>query len=105
MKRSYIYILFFMFAFLSAPVVLAQDQQKPETLQDEQPQVVLTVTDTTIRVQNATPATSMEIYNILGVKVKTERINSSDQTISLSDLPKGYYIIKLGTVVRKIVIR
>lgn len=94
-----------MFTFLSAPAVLAQNEQKTETIREDQPQVVLTVTDTTIRVQNATPGTTMEIYNILGVKVKSDRINSNDETISLSSLSKGYYIIKLGTVVRKIVIR
>ena len=46
----------------------------------------------------------MEVYNIVGVKLTTIRIDSTDVTVQVN-LPKGYYIFKIGNVVRKVVIK
>ena len=40
-----------------------------------------------------------------GVKVVTQRIDSSDKVIELDNLPKGCYIIKIGKVARKVYLR
>lgn len=104
MKR----ILAFFLALLllaQAPVVFAQEPLKQETTQNEEPEIIITVVNsTTLRVQHAPVGSTMEIYNVLGVKEVTEKIDSSDKTITIN-LSNGYYIVKIGTVVRKIVIK
>lgn len=50
------------------------------------------------------PASQMEVYNIVGVKLTTIRIDSTDVTVQVN-LPKGYYIFKIGNVVRKVVMQ
>ncbi len=47
----------------------------------------------------------LEIYNLTGVKIATYRIDSDSKQLSLAGLPGGYYILKVGSVVRKISIR
>ncbi|MDR0989526.1 MAG: T9SS type A sorting domain-containing protein [Prevotellaceae bacterium] len=67
--------------------------------------VVLTVSaDGAVHIQHAAAGTPMEVYNIVGIKLLTRRIESANETVRLN-LPKGYYIFKIGTVVRKVVIR
>ncbi len=53
-----------------------------------------------VRIQNGS-GQMLEVYNVLGVRVLSFRIDSEDKTVNLS-LPKGIYILKLGKFVRKI---
>ncbi len=46
----------------------------------------------------------LEIYNIMGAKVYNRRVKAGTNQYILS-LPRGYYIIKIGKLTRKIVIR
>lgn len=103
MKKSVIYFFFVLFL---APLstVVAQEERKPEIVQNEQSSITLTVTGSAVRIQNAVPGSLMEVYNILGVKITSMRIDSIDKTVTLN-LSKGYYIFKIGNVVRKIVIK
>lgn len=105
MKKLLLFLGILM-AFSSYNVLWAQDDRKREAMQHEQlsPSVVLSVRGTTVRVQNAQPGAVMEIYTILGVKISTLRIASSDETFQLN-ISKGYYILKVGNVVRKVVVR
>ena len=104
MRKSVVCILFFVGFMLSYSPLVAQADNRAAVVQNEQPTIILTVTSDTIQIQNATPGSVMEIYNILGVKVNSFLIDSTEKTISIS-LPKGYYIIKIGDIVRKIVIK
>lgn len=104
MKRT-AFFLFLLLLFFAAPTLQAQEKNEQETtLQNEQSQIVISVIDNTMRIEKAPLNAVAEIYNILGVKVLSINIESSDQTIHLN-LPKGYYILKLETIVRKIVIK
>lgn len=97
----------FLLAFSSHSAAWAQDGRKQEAARKEQPSsaVVLTVSaDNRVRVQNAEPGARMEVYNIVGVRLTTIRIESADVTVQVN-LPKGYYIFKIGNVVRKVVIK
>ncbi|WP_291529727.1 T9SS type A sorting domain-containing protein [Bacteroides sp. UBA939] len=105
--RKLLHCFFFMLTFSAQSMLWAQDGRKQETVQKEQPQstIVLTVSaDNLVRVQNAEPGSQMEVYNIVGVKLTTIRINSTDETVQVN-LSKGYYIFKIGNVVRKVVIK
>ena len=99
MKRLFLYF-FLVLALLSFSSVMAQ----VETVQHEPVSLTITVSGTTIRVQNATPGSTMEVYDILGVKITSVRIDTADKTVTLN-LPKGYYIFKVGDTVRKVVIK
>ena len=103
MKRLFLYF-FLVLALLSFSSVMAQDGRKVETVQHEPVSLTITVSGTTIRVQNATPGSTMEVYDILGVKITSVRIDPADKTVTLN-LPKGYYIFKVGDTVRKVVIK
>ena len=98
MKRLFLYF-FLVLALLSFSSVMAQDGRKVEPVS-----LTITVSGTTIRVQNATPGSTMEVYDILGVKITSVRIDTADKTVTLN-LPKGYYIFKVGDTVRKVVIK
>ena len=104
MKKSLLGIFFIMCFMMPYNQMAAQENKKTETVQNDQSAVVLAVSSDTIHIQKATPGTVMEIYNILGVKINSFVIDTSEKTISLS-LPKGYYIFKIGSVVRKVVVK
>ena len=97
--RKLLYCFFFLLTFSSQSVAWVQDGRKPSST------IVLTVSaENRVRVQNAEPGSQMEVYNIVGVKLTTIRIDSTDVTVQVN-LPKGYYIFKIGNVVRKVVIK
>ena len=62
--------------------------------------VKLSVKGRSVRVQQA-QGSVLEVYSVTGTKVKSVKIESADQTVTL-DLGKGCYIVKVGNVARKI---
>lgn len=57
-----------------------------------------------LQLQNFTAGDKLEVLNIVGVKVLERKLDSANQTVTL-ELPKGYYIVKIGATVRKISIK
>ena len=104
MKR--ILILITASFLLAMPMeVKAQDiQQQRTTIEQEVAPITISVNESTIHIKNAEKMV-IEIYNMAGVKVVTQRIDSSDKAIELDNLPKGCYIIKIGKVARKVYLR
>ena len=92
------------FTLLASNTLLAQEKGKTETVHDGRSSLTITVSGTSVRIQNAPFGSVMEVYDILGVKVTSVRVDSSDKTVTLN-LPKGYYIFKIGDLVRKVVIK
>ena len=92
------------FSFLSYPVVYAQEGRKSLPIDNEQTSVTLTVIGNTVRVLNATPGSVLEVYNVLGMKVASIKIDSVDKVITLN-LPKGWYILKIENIARKVAIK
>lgn len=80
-----------------------QDAQKSSMENDVQ-SVAISVTNSNVHIKNAANST-VEVYNIAGVKVKTQHIDSDDKTVELSSLPKGCYMLKIGKVVRKVYLK
>jgi len=54
-------------------------------------------------IQNVEEGAKVEIYSIVGIKVKTVTLNNG--TIDVSDLNKGIYIVKVAKTSQKIVIQ
>ena len=60
----------------------------------------ITIKGRTVQIQNAVGET-LEVYNVLGVRVATYKIDTPDKSITLS-LGKGCYILRVGKATRKI---
>lgn len=87
---------------LNVPSVMAQDIQKTQ-IENEQLPVTVSVIGSTINVKNAQNLV-MEVYDITGKKVAAIRIESNDKTYELS-VPRGCYIIKIGSMARKVYLK
>lgn len=96
-----------------AILVLALITLAPLAAQKAEKAVAAATTETTLSVilsgknlqlQNATVGEKMEVLSIVGVRVVEKKVESSNQSFTL-ELPKGYYIVKVGTAVRKISVK
>lgn len=99
-------LLIFMTAIMmlgTVQPICAQDEQKAQ-IEMEQQTVTITVSESCVHIKNAEKMV-LEIYNLAGVKVSTQRIDSADKKIELENLPKGCYIIKVGKTARKICLK
>lgn len=86
---------------LSVPaVMMAQDVQQSQ-VEMEQNQINITVNGSCIRVKNA-DGLVLEVFNLTGEKVFTQRIEGSSKAVELGQMPRGYYIVKIGKFTRKI---
>ena len=65
--------------------------------------ISISVYGSVLRVEGANDET-MYIYNVTGVRVMSVKVDGADKRYNLN-LPKGCYIVKVGKVTRKIVIR
>lgn len=70
---------------------------------DEKSDIEISVSRQVVHVANA-EGMVMEVISLTGRHVMTVRIESPAQRIELTNIPKGCYIIKVGKVVRKILI-
>ncbi len=101
MKQLVLYV--FLLFFLSLPGVSGQEGRKSVLNDVEQNTVSLTILGNNVRVQNAL-GSALEVYNILGMKVTSIKIDSPDKTVVLN-LSKGWYILKVENITRKIAIK
>ncbi|MBF6629288.1 MAG: T9SS type A sorting domain-containing protein [Proteiniphilum sp.] len=62
------------------------------------------VIESRIIIENLPKDDLLEIYNIMGVKVFSRRVKAGTNEYTLS-LTRGYYIIKIGEITKKIAIR
>ncbi len=89
--------------FVGMPLSLMAQSER-EDIETEMQSITLSVNGTQVHVSNA-DGVVLEVYNLTGVKIATIRIDSNDKQVNLSKLQKGYYILKVGKIVRKISIR
>ncbi len=88
---------------LTMPLSMAAQTMHEET-KTEMPAATLTVKGNQVRINDA-EGQVLKIYNLTGTEVKHYRLEANDVQLNLGHLPKGYYIIKVGKVVRKISVR
>lgn len=76
----------------------------PHIQQNTKPEIEISFVDNRLKIMNATVGSKLEVYSIVGVKVLEIEIkySSGDYAVNLA---RGYYIVRLGETVRKIVIR
>jgi hypothetical protein len=92
------------FALLSVAPLYAQRSEKAATAVSQESGVLIFQNGKTLQLQNVNVGDKLEVLSIVGVRVFEKRIESSNQQFVL-DLPKGYYIVKIGTTVRKILVK
>lgn len=81
----------------------AQKQEKVEAVSTTQTEstVVVLLKNKTLQLQNIKVGDNIQVLNILGVRVLEKKADSTIVDIQLN-LSPGYYIVKVGTTVRKI---
>lgn len=90
--------------FTAAGTAAGREMMSDCADQDTTPEIEISVVGNKLTVNNAVVGSKLEIYSVVGVKVLEIEIKytSGDYTINIS---KGYYIVRIGETVRKIVIR
>lgn len=82
--------------------IQAQKSEKPAVAAvAQESSVSITVKNKTLQLVNIKVGDKIQILNILGVRVLEKKADSTTVDLSL-ELPQGYYIVKVGTTVRKI---
>ncbi len=83
----------------------ANNTEVPEAMETAvaAPEIGLTVNGQNVRITHAQGKT-LEVYSVTGVKVATVSIDANDKTVNLS-LSRGWYILKVGNVTRKISVK
>jgi len=101
MKKNFIFIVLLVF-FLSP--VIAQRSERTGSSVSQESVVAIYQKGKSLILQNAPMGEKLSVMSIVGVCVYEKRVDSTYMEILL-ELPKGYYIIKVGTIVRKIAIK
>lgn len=97
----YLYKVLLIIGCLIMPMSLMAQDVQTNPMEIEQSQVAVTVSGSNLRVKNA-DGLVVEIFNLTGEKVYTQRIEGSAKSFDLAHLQHGYYIVKIGTYTRKI---
>ncbi len=105
MQKNYLAISFIFLCLLGARTMdlSAQIQNRIE-MRDVMPETKITYADGRLIVENLPQDALLEVYSIVGVKVYSRRIQSGTNEYYLN-LSKGYYIIRVGEIVKKIAVR
>ena len=100
--RKYILILSLLF---SATVMMtAQKTEGSERFETESEGIELWADTNRLYIRNGEPGATIVVYSIVGTKVKEVELKSASGEIPLQ-LPKGYYIVKVGEIARKIAVK
>lgn len=102
-KKLIILIVFSLLAgFVFA--VTAQQRQGRVVMEEQKPEVNITFTENRIIIENLPKDDVLEIFNVMGVKVRTLRVKAGTNEYNVN-LAKGFYIIRVGTITKKIAVK
>ncbi len=101
--RKRLHILAISALLLSAPAA-AWAQGDGDDVEGEMHAITLSIDGAKVHVDGA-EGKVLEVYNLTGIKVATIRIDNDSKQVNLDNLSRGYYILKVGDVVRKVSIR
>lgn len=106
MRKFYLTILFILFLLFSFGLedISAQDQSRGVVMQENVPEIKIKVSDNRLIIENLPKDDVLEIFNIMGVKVYTQRVKAGTNEYPIN-LPKGFYIIRVGTITKKIAVK
>lgn len=100
MKR-HVLALVCLIGLLQPMTAQKQDKVEPVIAAQTETSVVLLLKNKTLQLQNIKVGDKIQVLNILGVRVLEKKADSTTVDIQLN-LSPGYYIVKVGSTVRKI---
>lgn len=107
MKTVIIIFLIAVCGFIHPSVTYAQEATNTKThasKQNEPDPIEITASENRIKVTNAPLGSKLEIYSVVGIKVKEIEMKQASGEYPVN-IAKGYYIIRIGDTVRKVAIR
>ncbi len=105
MKRFYITILItFLSLFAFGLSVNSLQAQNRIVMEEFVPEVRISIAANKLIVENLPKDGILEVFSIVGVKVYSEKVKAGTNEYTLN-LPKGYYIVKIGDIVKKIAVK
>ena len=99
-------ILYLILAFISLNFVVpntVKAENALEIISQDFRNITISISGSVLRVEGANDE-MLYIYNVTGVRVMSVKVDGQDKRYNLN-LPKGCYIVKVGNVTRKIIIR
>ncbi|OJV35364.1 MAG: hypothetical protein BGO33_08840 [Bacteroidia bacterium 43-41] len=106
MRRFYLTTLFILFSLFGFGLagIYAQDQNKGVVMEENVPETKIKVAENRLIIENLPKDGVLEVFSIVGVKVYTRKVKAGTNEYQL-DLPKGYYIVRIGDLVKKILLK
>lgn len=98
-------LLFFILSLTlcSTSLLKAEPSMNLTLIEPEFNGVSISITDNILHVLGANGQT-LQIYNVAGICVQNFKVEGSDKRYELT-LSKGFYIVKVGKIVRKIALK
>lgn len=82
----------------------AQEDRARMVMEETRPEPKITFAENRVIIENLPDDGVLEVFNIMGGKIYSRRVNAGTNEYSI-DLPKGYYIIRVGHLVKKVIIK
>ncbi len=101
--RKLVFVLTLLFV-ITFTISLSAQEAKQKPVSGSEKNIELIVNGNQVFVRNAESGQLLEIYSVVGLKVDEIVMKSSPSEYVLN-VPKGYYILKIGDVVRKVAIK
>ena len=105
--RSIFYCLLIAFFAIQGSVTAQQQyprQKDAAIIQAKTDSIQITVSDNRITIANAPIGSKLEIFSVVGIKVREIDMKQSSGEYMVN-IAKGYYIIRIEETVRKVAIR
>ena len=97
-------LLVLILSFGFSPLKAEAFNQNGFTMEDSVQQTEITFAGNRLIIKNLEKDGILEVYSIVGAKVFSKEIKAGTNDFYLN-LPKGYYIIRIGNIAKKIAIR
>ena len=100
-------IILLISAYVGSPFIASAQQTVQATharKQAEPDSIEISAYDNKAGVKNAPIGSKLEIYSVVGIRVKEIELKQPDGEYTVN-IAKGYYIVRIGETVRKVAIR
>ena len=103
MKKSLLSLLFLMI-FVCFQTFSQDARSKSLSGDNDRAAIEITIVGSRVYIENAPIGKKIEVFSVVGLKVYEIEIKNSSGDYTLN-VPKGYYILRVNDIVRKIAIR
>ena len=101
MKIRIIILVTIVFSLMFSPSLISNADARIELSENEYQQIKVDLAGTSLYVTGAAGKT-LYIYNLIGMKLLSIKIESNDKKIELSDLKKNVILVKVGNISKKL---